>query len=83
MDHEGAFNDFTLHLGEPRADTRVNLEGAFNRLELVIPADMPVRVSRDGFINVVDRRPNGRALNGPAYRVHSEGAFNRVVIRSE
>jgi len=83
VDHEGAFNDFTLHLGEPRADTRLNLEGAFNKLELVVPADTPVRVSSDGFINVVDRRPNGRALNGPTYRVHSDGAFNRVVIRSE
>jgi hypothetical protein len=83
VDHEGAFNDFTLHLGKPRTDTRVNLEGAFNKLELVVPADTPVRVSSDGFINVVDRRPNGRALDGPAYRVHSDGAFNRVVIRSE
>lgn len=83
VDHEGAFNDFTLRLGKPRADTRVNLEGAFNRLELVIPADTPVRVSSDGFINLVDRRPSGRSLNGPAYRLHSDGAFNRVVIRSE
>lgn len=83
VDHEGAFNDFILHLGEPRTDTRVNLDGAFNQLELVVPVDTPVRVSRDGFINLVDRRPNGRARSGPAYRVHSEGAFNRVVIRSE
>jgi hypothetical protein len=65
------------------ADTWVNLEGAFNQLELVVPADTPVRVSSDDFIDVVDRRPNGRALKGPAYRVHSDGAFNRVVIRSE
>ncbi len=83
VDHEGAFNDLTLRLGAPRTDTRVNLEGAFNRLELVVPEETPVRVSTDGFINLVDRRPNGGSLNGPAYRVRTDGAFNRVVIRSE
>ncbi len=83
VDQEGAFNDLTLRLGEPRTDTPVNLEGAFNHLELVVPENTPVRVSRDGFINLVDRRPNSGTLNGPAYRLRSNGAFNRVVIRSE
>jgi hypothetical protein len=83
VDEEGAFNDLTLRLGEPRTDTRVNLEGAFNRLVLVVPERTPVRVSTDGFLNLVDRRPDRGRLSGPAYRVRSTGAFNRVVIRSE
>ena len=83
VDLDGAFNNLTLRLGVPRTDTRVNLEGAFNRLELVVPEGTPVRVSTDGFINLVDRRSNARKLSGPAYRLRSEGAFNRVVIRSE
>ena len=83
VDLEGAFNDITLRLGAPRTDIRLDLEGAFNHLELLVPEDTPVRVTTDGFINLVDRRPGGQPAGGPAYRVHSEGAFNRVVIRSE
>jgi hypothetical protein len=83
VDLDGAFNDLTLRLGAPRTDTRVNLEGAFNHLELVVPEDTPVRVSTDGFINLVDRRSNARKLSGSAYRLRSDGAFNWVVIRSE
>lgn len=83
VDLDGAFNDITLHLGAPGTDTRVYLEGAFNQLELVVPEDTPVRVTTDGFINLVDRRSGDRPSSGRAYRVHSEGAFNRVVVRSE
>ena len=83
VDLDGAFNDLTLRLGAPRSDTRVDLDGAFNHLELVVPENTPVRVSSDGFINLVDRRANARTLNGPAYRLRPEGAFNRVVIRSQ
>ena len=77
-----AFLEGELALGTIEV-TRVDLEGAFNHLELVVPEDTPVRVTTDGFINLVDRRPGGHPPGGPAYRVHSEGAFNRVVIRSE
>ena len=83
VDLDGAFNDLTLRLSAPRADTRVDLEGAFNHLELVVPENTPVRVSTDGFINLIDHRSNGGPLSGPAYRLRSDGAFNRVVIRSE
>jgi hypothetical protein len=83
VDLDGAFNDLTFRLGAPKTDTRVDLEGAFNHLELVVPADTPVRVTTDGFINLVDRRSNARKLSGPGYRLRSDGAFNRVVIRSE
>ena len=83
VDLDGAFNDLTLRLGAPHTDTRVDLEGAFNRLELVVPENTPVRVSTDGFVNLVDHRSSARTPSGPAYRLRSEGAFNRVVIRSE
>ena len=83
VDLEGAFNDIVLRLGAPRTDTRLDLEGAFNHLELVVPEDTPVRVTTDGFINLVDRRSDRPAPGGPAYRMHSEGEFNRVVVRSE
>ena len=83
VDEEGAFNDLTLRLGTPRTDTRVTLDGAFNRLEMVVPEDTPVRVSTNGVNNLVDRRPNRGELSGPAYRLRSDGAFNRVVIRSD
>ena len=83
VDLDGAFNDLTLRLGAPHTDTRVDLEGAFDRLELVVPENTPVRVSTDGFVNLVDHRSSARTPSGPAYRLRSEGAFNRVVIRSE
>jgi len=83
VDLDGAFNDFTLRLGAPDTDIRVDLEGAFNHLELVVPAETPVRISTDGFVNLVDRRSNAGKLSGPGYRLRSDGAFNRVVIRSE
>jgi len=83
VDLDGAFNNLSVQLGAPLTDTRVDLEGAFNNLELVVPEDTPVRILTDGFINLVDRRSNAGKLTGPAYRLRSEGAFNRVVIRSE
>jgi hypothetical protein len=83
IDLEGALNDLTFLLGEVESDVRIDLEGAFNHLELVVPHDTPVRVSTDGFINLVDRRPDAKRLKGPGYRVRSDGAFNRIVIRSE
>ena len=73
----------TLRLGVPSTDTRLYLEGAFNNLELVIPEDSPVRISTDGFLNVVDRRDGTDTPTGPAYRLLADGAFNRVVIRSD
>jgi hypothetical protein len=83
VDLDGAFNDLTLRLGAPKQDTRIELEGAFNHLELVVPAGTPVRVTTDGFVNLVDRRSGNGRRTGPAYRVRSDGAFNRVVVRSE
>lgn len=90
----GALNDVRLRLGAPTADVRLDLEGAFNRVVLEIPAATPVRVSREGFLNVVDDRHAGRERatrdgsaeggpgGAPGYRLSLQGAFNRVVVRS-
>lgn len=83
VDLEGAFNDLTLRLGAPGSDIRLNFEGAFNQVRVVVPPSVPVRVSRSGLLNSVDGRPEARSLTGPGYRLGLEGAFNRVVIRPD
>lgn len=84
LDIDGALNDLTLRLGVPIGDERVrlDLEGAFNRIELVVPESVPVRVDTDGFLNSVGGRRSGRSFVGPGYTVRLHGAFNRAVIRS-
>lgn len=79
---DGAFNDTTLMLGAPREEVRVDYEGAFNNFEMVVPDEVPVSVSSDGFLNIVDGRPR-RDRTGPGYRLRVDGAFNRIVIRAE
>jgi hypothetical protein len=83
VDLESAFSDLTMRLGAPAMETRIDLDGAFNHLELVVPAGTPVRFSTDGFVNLVDRRSPSAHRTGPGYRLRSDGAFNRVVVRSE
>jgi hypothetical protein len=61
---------------------RLRFEGAFNDIELVVPAGTPVRVDSDGFANLVDGREGAGSLPGPAYRVRVHGAFNRLVVKS-
>jgi len=90
----GALNDVRLRLGAPPSDVRLDLEGAFNQVVLEVPAATPVRVSREGFLNVVDRKRAGHARTprdegaddgpdgAPGYRLSLQGAFNRVVVRS-
>lgn len=78
----GAFNDLTLRLGAPAADTRLHLGGAFNRLVLIVPDNTPVWISTDG-PNSVSERQGPRQPSGPAYRLRTEGALNRIIVRSE
>ena len=82
VDVDGAFNDVTLRLGAPEKDTTLSWEGAFNTVELIVPNETPVRVSKDGFLNLSDGRPRDRNRKGPGYRLYLDGAFNNVEIRS-
>jgi hypothetical protein len=61
---------------------RLDWEGAFNHLEVVVPDDVPVSVSSDGFLNLVDGRDR-RDRSGPGYHLSIDGAFNRIVVRAE
>jgi hypothetical protein len=79
---DGAFNVVTLRLGKPDKRRYVYLEGAFNRYEIVVPEDVPVSVSTDGFLNPTRGRRRARRLDEPGYRVRVEGAFNRIRVRS-
>ncbi len=81
-DLEGAFNDLVLRLGKPASDVRLRFEGAFNEIELIVPPSTPVSVSTEGFLNIVDGRPDAPRLGDPGYRVSVDGAFNRVVVNS-
>ena len=83
FDFNGAFNDLTLRLGPPKADVRLDLHGAFNQVRVEVPPSTPVRASTSGLLNFVDGRPGAGSLEGPGYRLNLNGAFNRVVIRSE
>lgn len=77
---DGALNELSLRLGRPSADVRLDIEGAFNQVTIEVPATTPVRVDREGFLNVVDE--SGRATNDAAgYHLHLKGAFNRTIIR--
>lgn len=83
IDLQGAFNDLRLHLGTPSSNVRVNVEGAFNALTLVVPEDVPVYPNTDGFLNLVDRRRDRPPTGGPGYRLRVQGAFSRTVVRSD
>jgi cell wall-active antibiotic response 4TMS protein YvqF len=83
FDLNGAFNDLTLRLGPPKSDVRLDLHGAFNQVRVEVPPSTPVRSSAHGLLNVIDGRPGAASLQGPGYRLNLDGAFNRVVIRSD
>ena len=94
----GALNDLSLRLGRPSSDVRLDVEGAFNQVLIEVPAATPVRVSREGFLNVVDEKQAARVVDAgrehgprggdggpddaPGYRLNLQGAFNRIVVRS-
>ncbi len=80
---DGAFNRLTVKLGEPAEDVRVDLEGAFNTVTLIVPQRTPVSVRTDGFMNVVRGRDAARDAAGPRYRVRVDGAFASLRVRSD
>ena len=61
---------------------RLDLSGAFNDFELIVPPETGVRVSTDGPLNVVDGRSEEPAEDGPRYLVRLDGLCNRIVISS-
>ena len=79
---DGAFNDLELTLGAPASDVRLEFEGAFTRVTLLVPSETPVHVDSDGFMNFVHGRTGAGALRGPGYRLDLDGAFNSLTIRS-
>lgn len=83
LDLGGALNDLTVELGAPTSDVRMRLDGAFNRIVLVVPPETPVRTSTDGFLNRIKGRRNAGTLEGPGYRLNVDGMLNRIVIRSD
>lgn len=83
FDLDGAFNDLTLRLGPPKAEVRLDLRGAFNQVRVEVPGSTPVRASTSGLLNFVEGRPGAGSVEGPGYRLNLDGAFNRVVVRSE
>jgi hypothetical protein len=80
---DGAFDDLTLRLGRPENDVRLSLQGAFNRITIEVPADVPVGIDTDGFLNSVNGRDTDSPRTGPGYEVRLDGAFNWVEVRSE
>ena len=79
---DGAFNDLELTLGAPASDVRLEFEGAFTRVRLLVPPETPVHVDSDGFMNFVHGRTGAGSLSGPGYRLDLDGAFNSLTIRS-
>jgi cell wall-active antibiotic response 4TMS protein YvqF len=80
---DGAFDDLTLRLGRPESDVRLSLQGAFNRITIEVPADVPVSVDTDGFMNSVHGRDTDASRRGPGYELRLDGAFNWIDVRAE
>jgi len=80
---DGAFEDLTLRLGRPESDVRLSLKGAFNRITIEVPADVPVSVDTDGFMNSVQGRDSDSSRTGPGYDLRLDGAFNWIEVRAE
>ena len=80
---DGALNNVTLRLGQPSSDVRLDLDGSFNQVVLEVPDGTPVKVSREGFLNLVEERHRDRAQAvRPGYTLRLDGAFNRIVVRA-
>lgn len=77
---QGAVNDLELRLGRPLREASIDLEGAFNRLDVEVPESVPVRIRRDGLLNLGRSRAESTGA-GPGYTIRVEGAFNRISIR--
>ena len=79
---DGALNDLDITLGVPTRDTRIEFEGAFQQVNLYVPANVRVYSGSDGFANTVSGRSQRPRNDDPAYRLFVDGAFNRVKVRN-
>jgi hypothetical protein len=79
---DGAFNDLVIVLAAPMEEARIDIEGAFSVYQFVVPDSVPVRLDVDGAFNGIDDRGADSAADTPGYRIHLEGAFNSLSVRS-
>jgi hypothetical protein len=78
----GAFNGLEIRLPRPSEPVHLTLNGAFNVIDLYVPAGTPVRVHGPGFpFNIVDRGSGDpKDPAHPGYEVFYGGAFSRVGV---
>jgi hypothetical protein len=83
IDLEGAFHRIRFRLDRPVQEVRIDIDGAFNDIDLVVPASTPVSSSTGGAINIVEGRDPPPRSEGPGYRLRVHGLMNHVEIISE
>jgi hypothetical protein len=76
----GALHDLRFRLPHPAGKVPISIRGAFNEIEIKLPADTPVSVSSEGPMNFVDGRRSPPRSGGPGYRVRVGGFMNRVRV---
>jgi hypothetical protein len=79
----GVFIGLDARLPAPRRNTKIQINGVFNSLALVVPEGTPVRVHGPGLpFNAVDRGVAG--IEGrPGYDVSVQGIFSAVEVRTD
>lgn len=78
----GAFNGLEVRLPRPSEPLSLEVHGAFNAIDLYVPAGTPVRVHGPGFpFNIVDRgKGDPKDAAHPGYDVHYSGVFSRIGV---
>jgi hypothetical protein len=79
----GAFNTVTLHLPRTAEQVTIQLKGAFNSFDVIVPEGTPVSYEGPGFpFGWVDEGPaaDGLSEDEPGYRVILDGAFTFLDI---
>ncbi len=79
----GAFNTVTLRLPRTAEHVTIQLKGAFNSFDVIVPAGTPVSYEGPGFpIGWVDEGPavEGLSEDEPGYHLILDGAFSSLDI---
>jgi hypothetical protein len=79
----GAFNTVTLHLPRTAEQVTIQLKGAFNSFDVIVPEGTPVSYEGPGFpIGWINEGPAADSLSEdePGYRVILDGAFTFLDI---